>query len=286
MEAKLQDLAPFGLTAAQVSAYSYLLLREAATAPEVASGAGIPRNRAYEILDSLAALGLVQTLSGNKRHFKALPIGPYLTRQIQERESELAKLRERAPQVERDLQPAVESLGFLGDFATWRGRTHVTSAAARILREASVSLHIFASPVVTHRWLTPFFGDVLEQRHGEGLDVRLIVTLCSSPDFDPLLAVPYRLVTGGGALAKIVADRRVVLIRTSDGGKDDAAYEIRNEGMADESIAFFEHFWTCDEVGGNGARPAPRNVAPRPSAPPSSAPRSSAPHPVPTEKPG
>lgn len=244
MDPRLADLATFGLGEAQIAAYSYLLKRDATTAPEVATGAGIPRNRAYEILDGLAALGLVQVVAGAKRHYKALPIGPFLARKIGEAQSGLDRLKERAPVLERELAPKVDSHGFLGAFATWRG-AHVQSAAERLLKDAKESIHVAGPPVAVHRWLTPLFGDLLEKRRAGGLDVRLLVTLCDNPTFDPLLDVPHRLASAGGGVTKLVVDRRMLFVRATDGRKDDEAYELRHEGLAAEAVSLFEHLWGC-----------------------------------------
>lgn len=244
MDPRLADLSTFGLTEPQIAAYSYLLKRDATTAPEVATGAGIPRNRAYEILDGLAALGLVQVVAGAKRHYKALPIGPFLARKIGEAQSGLDRLKERAPGLERELAPKVDSQGFLGAFATWRG-AHVQAAAERLLKDAQEAIHVSAPPVAVHRWLTPLFGDLLERRRADGLDVRLLVTLCEHATFDPLLDVSYKLVPAGGGIAKLVIDRRVLFVRATDGRKDDEAYELRHEGLAAEAVSIFDHFWAC-----------------------------------------
>ncbi|MHB8586216.1 MAG: TrmB family transcriptional regulator [Thermoplasmatota archaeon] len=246
MDPKPQELANFGLTDTQIAVYRYLLLRDCATAPEVASGAQLPRNRSYEILDSLAALGLVQCLVGNKRQFRALPIGPFIEKTIQDREKELSFLRERAPQLERELKPQSESIGYLGEASMWRGRAHVTSATHRVLREAHESLLLQAPPSMIHRWLTPIFGDVLEARHREGLEVRLLATQVMAPGFDALLDIPVRTVSIGGPVARIVADRQVLLRRTTNGGAEDIAYEVRNEALAEEALALFEHLWACE----------------------------------------
>lgn len=244
MDPRLADLATFGLNDAQVAAYVYLLKRDTASAPEVATGAGLPRNRAYEILDGLAALGIVQVLAGARRHYKALPLGPYLGRKIVEAQGSLDRLKERAPAIERELAPQIDSAGFLGAFASWRG-AHVQAAAERILRQARETLHISGPPISIHRFIVPLLGEICERRRADGVDVRLLVTLCEHDTFDPLLDVPYRTVPGGGSVTKIIADRSVALVRATDGRKDEEAYEMRHEGLASEAVSLFEHLWAC-----------------------------------------
>lgn len=67
-----QSLIPLGLTAYEAAAYLALLSRGSQTPPEIATRAKLPRQRVYDVLDSLAAKGLCVEYGANPKCFSAV----------------------------------------------------------------------------------------------------------------------------------------------------------------------------------------------------------------------
>lgn len=86
-------LVEHGLTEYQARVYLALLDFPALNAGALAKAAQIPRNRLYEVLEELQAMGLVEIILDETRRYRAHPLSAYLDRSVNE-------LRDRIDRIE------------------------------------------------------------------------------------------------------------------------------------------------------------------------------------------
>mgnify|MGYP001588345074 CR=1 FL=1 len=73
MEVLSSMLKKFGLNTSEAKVYITLLVLEDAKASEIAKRANVPRNKLYEIADSLNKKGFVEIIPEKIRKFRAVP---------------------------------------------------------------------------------------------------------------------------------------------------------------------------------------------------------------------
>lgn len=109
-EATIDQLTSLGLTRYEAAAYLALLGRRGFTPAQVAQRAGIPRQRIYDVLASLAARGLCIERHGAQRSYHAIDPQAGLTALLEEqqrqRESEAARQQSQAVALLQALGPA------------------------------------------------------------------------------------------------------------------------------------------------------------------------------------
>jgi sugar-specific transcriptional regulator TrmB len=99
----LERLQRLGLTSYEARAYLALLRRDTSTAAETARLAGLPRQRVYDVLQSLVEKGLASTRPGRAVKYAATPPEHAL-------ESLVAQHRQQLAELERDTASILESL--------------------------------------------------------------------------------------------------------------------------------------------------------------------------------
>lgn len=95
-ETDLADLVALGMTQYEAKGYLGLLGREQATPTEVARVTGLPRQRAYDVLATLAERGLVAPVPGKAVAYRAKPPEQVLDRLVSLRRAALARQQELA----------------------------------------------------------------------------------------------------------------------------------------------------------------------------------------------
>ncbi|GAA1148899.1 TrmB family transcriptional regulator [Ornithinicoccus hortensis] len=95
-ETDLADLVALGLTQYEAKGYLGLLGREQATPTEVARVTGLPRQRTYDVLATLAERGLVAPVPGKAVAYRAMPPEQVLDRLVSLRRAALARQQELA----------------------------------------------------------------------------------------------------------------------------------------------------------------------------------------------
>jgi sugar-specific transcriptional regulator TrmB len=96
-------LVELGLTSYEASAYLAMTRRRSATAPEIARLSQLPRQRVYDVLESLVARGLASASPGRPARYIAVSPGDAV-------DALLATHRERLEQLERDAAETVARL--------------------------------------------------------------------------------------------------------------------------------------------------------------------------------
>jgi sugar-specific transcriptional regulator TrmB len=108
-DSRLDPLVDLGLTRYEASAYLALIRRNRATGAEVARLAELPRQRIYDVLDSLAARGLATVQPGRPARFTARPPQEAVELLLREHRQRLERLEHDAARTAEELHPAYEA---------------------------------------------------------------------------------------------------------------------------------------------------------------------------------
>jgi len=172
-----EDLLAFGLTEHQALAYRALVKLGSATAREVADTGGIPRNRAYEVLEALQTLDLVDVTLDEKRRFTAKPLAPYVDRflgNLQARTSALKEARESLLQ-KYDVAEG-DGLSASGQIRMVRGRQPNVQAICGMVGRATRRVEAILDPATLRLLVaSPGFLESLTRLHHSGGRVLLLV---------------------------------------------------------------------------------------------------------------
>jgi predicted transcriptional regulator len=111
---QLEELTNLGLTRYEASVYLSLLERQDFTPSQIATRAQVPRQRIYDVLNSLCARGLcIERHSGRQRLFQAVDPSQALPTLLQEKqrqyETELARQQQQAVKLVAALTPLYQS---------------------------------------------------------------------------------------------------------------------------------------------------------------------------------
>lgn len=107
--ANVAGLVDLGLTRYEARAYVALVARPDATPAEIARDAPIPRQRAYDVLASLAERGVVVQVPGQSLRYRAQPPDRVAERLIAVRRREVDRLAETVPALAEALLPLYRS---------------------------------------------------------------------------------------------------------------------------------------------------------------------------------
>lgn len=108
-DSHLASLVELGLTRYEAGAYRALIRRNRATGAEAARLARLPRQRIYDVLDSLVARGLVTVQPGRPARFVARPPREAVELLLREHRLRLERLELDATQTVEELHPAYEA---------------------------------------------------------------------------------------------------------------------------------------------------------------------------------
>src|SRR5262245_4437475 len=109
----LERLVRLGLTQYEARAYLALVRRDGSTPGEVATLAGVPRPRIYDVLHSLVAKGLAVERPGHTAKYLASPPAAAMERLVVAHRQQMESLEADAQSVADELTPAFQE-----------GRTH------------------------------------------------------------------------------------------------------------------------------------------------------------------
>lgn len=139
-----------GLTTYEAKGYLALIGRGAATPAEIARLAGIPRQRAYDVLASLSERGVVAEVPGNGRRYRAQPPDQVTDRLLAVRRRDLDRLAESTTDLAARLLPrfvAGRSHGEPLDYVeVLRDRQHAVERVEQLWAGAEDEVLTFVSP--------------------------------------------------------------------------------------------------------------------------------------------
>lgn len=173
---RLSVLLEHGLGEHQAKAYLALLEHPSIPAGALARSAQVPRNRLYEVLEELQAMGLAEIILGETRHYRALPFTNFLDRTLGDLRERVERIESQRSYLAKAFQPP--ELGESADLDAGStravlSRRAVARDADRIVASAQTSLTVSGSEggwerVVQH--LAPRVRDGLD-----GLDLHIIL---------------------------------------------------------------------------------------------------------------
>ncbi|HVL87144.1 MAG TPA: helix-turn-helix domain-containing protein [Candidatus Thermoplasmatota archaeon] len=179
---RLSALIGLGLSDAEAGVFLALLDHGSLPAGLVAKASRLPRNRAYETLESLHGKGLIEILPGRVRQFRARPVSEFLDTRIEECAETIRELQGRRPFAEAVFVPAQTQEADSGG-STSRillGRRAVAREIDRLLGSAKERVVAAASA---------------------GGSERLLLRLAAAAERDPSLAfevvLPHAAATAG-----------------------------------------------------------------------------------------
>lgn len=239
----LHRMVALGLNTYEAKAYLALVLRESWAASDLATQAGIPRQRIYDVLSRLVQRGLARDRPGRVTRYSATDPDTAIQRLISVQRQELDELSTRSQDLALTLRQAWE-----------RGQGDAEAPVrAEVLREAALAAGRSRELVGSARaelcvlvpaqegWLVPD-ADAVARLHEDGGLVRLLVQgpvehLGALRDAGAQVRS-----TDHAAMGLVLADRRAMLVRlTSAGGATDLVVE--HEAMAASLQATFDQAW-------------------------------------------
>lgn len=254
-----QELTQLGLTAYEAGAYLALLTRSELTSAEVAARAGIPRQRVYDVLGTLAAKGLCLARDQTPRAYVAADPGVALDLLARERGEALLRQREEgqalAARLARELGPIFASGRGQDDPLAYvevlSGPTRIAHRALALAQDAarSVTSCITRPIILSLEQNTTFMQAPL----GRGLAYRALCDEATLADADVrnLLAglepqgLQVRVVPVLPLKMQAFDDETVLLSMQDPAGGPPSftAVVIRNRGVVSMLGLAFAHLW-------------------------------------------
>lgn len=185
-------LQQIGLNAYEARSYLVLIGHPRFKALELAARAHVPRQKIYEVLDSLVEKGFAQVVQEKTKLFSAvepaLAVPAYLSRKRKALEQELSDQSRSAAILVEDLGRAyLEGQGERGTLDFLRIVNEPAQAAAqyrRMLAEVSSEYLEFARPPYA---VDPVDENLVRQAHARGARCRLLFEAASAGDYGQLL---------------------------------------------------------------------------------------------------
>lgn len=249
-----ETLTELGLNQYETKAYLAIVRRDSATPAEVADLAGIPRQRAYDVLRSLAEHGLVATVPSNQLRYAAIAPDPAISELVDRRRQQQSALEQRSAALRSELAE-IWSRGRhheapLRYIEVLRDRDAVAARTSRLLDEVRDEFLALVRPPY---FAVPEADDDLANAHL----VRSIYER-SALDDAPMRDFLARSAAAGEQariadslpLKMVIADRRLVVIHLPDPVADENQYTmllVDHPELAGAMAAVFETVWTTAE---------------------------------------
>ena len=227
-DGRLPDLMELGLTMYEARAYLALIRRESYTAAQLARAAGVPRQRIYDVLESLVRQRLAIVRPGRVASYRAIAPDLAVGRLVDERREALGRLEQVADRLAGALAPTWSDGRTQADPLDYvevlRDPRAITTRFTQIQRQARNELLCFAKPA--------FFGVPSDNTEGlrvtrrlsrSGGSVRTVYTADILGDKDTLDMVLRFAEAGEGVrvadelpLKLVIADQSLVLFDMAD----------------------------------------------------------------------
>jgi sugar-specific transcriptional regulator TrmB len=252
-----QRLQGLGLNAYEARSYLVLLGHPRFKALELAARAHVPRQKIYEVLDSLLEKGFASVIQDRTKLFSAIPpdqaLPTYLARRSQALEAELAEQSKAAGEMVEDLMAAYtegqEGSGALEVLRIVHDPAQTAVRFRKMLTEAAREYLEFSRP--------PYAADPLEaeqviQARARGVDCRVLVEQGTLDDAHARFLNSYQ--DAGVAVRRIarvpmkmaLLDGQRGLLALVDPVTTKptwAAVVFEHQGMAEALKSVFEDYW-------------------------------------------
>ena len=119
----ISRLKNFGMTANEAKIYAALLSTNVEKASEIARATRIPRNKVYEVAESLGKKGFIEILPEKVTKFRAIPLDTVIRFQIENFQSKIKMMEETKSEMSRYIERAMKkSVGEEGYFAVYKSK--------------------------------------------------------------------------------------------------------------------------------------------------------------------
>lgn len=247
-----------GLNAYEARSYLVLVGHPRFKALELAARAHVPRQKIYEVLDSLVEKGFAQVVQERTKLFSAVPpdeaVPSYFARRARDLEMELTEQAASAENTVKDLMAAyAEGQGGRGTLDFLRIVSDPRQAAAqfrRMLSEATSEYLEFSRPPYA---VDPLDAEQVIQARGRGVTCRLLVEHGTLDEAHQRFLDDYR--AAGAEVRQIekvpmkmaVVDSRCGLLALLDPVITKPTWTsmmFEHEGMAEAMKSLFENYWS------------------------------------------
>lgn len=244
----LHRMLALGLNTYEAKAYLAMVLRQSWVAGELATQAGIPRQRIYDVLARLVERGLALDRPGRVTRFSAVDPDTAIQRLIAVQRQELDQLSTRSQDLALALrrtwergqeEPAAEVR-----VEVLREQALATVRAREVVESATSELSVLVPG--REPWVLPDASSVARVLDAGGT-VRLLLQSSPAGDrADDLAALREAgaevRVVGHARLGLVLADRRtvVVCLDSADGTTD---LVVEHEALAASLQLTFDHYW-------------------------------------------
>lgn len=173
-------LREIGLSEYQAKAYISLLDEGISTAKEVASSAGIPQSRVYEVLDSLETKGFLKIQPGRPKKFGPLDpdtaIEQFCAYKQREQTTELEKIRTNGREFAEMVAKNGTRQSEVDTDIGWShpNRHYILERLEELTEQSQSEVLMITTPKSFERILT-HHGTLLEEKDSDGVDIRAIV---------------------------------------------------------------------------------------------------------------
>ncbi len=168
-----------GLNQYESKIYLALLNEKSATASEVSSKAGIPRPRAYDVLEKLSKEGFVSVQPGRPVRFLANPVEEAFEALKNKRKQEHLKSLEQLDKIKENLNKKIKSIkkdDYLNasDFVyVMKKRNNINSKIEALINNAQQSIHIAGEEEELKDKILAY-APVLEKASERGVKIHII----------------------------------------------------------------------------------------------------------------
>jgi len=252
-----QRLQTMGLNAYEARSYLVLVGHPRFKALELAARSHVPRQKIYEVLDSLVEKGFAQVIQEKTKLFSAIPpdqaIPSFLARRAQELEHELADQEQAAKAMVDELMSSYsegqEGRGTLDFLRIVSDPRQGASQFRKMLSDAKTEyLEFSRAPYATD----PVDAELVIEARARGVSCRLLAERGPLDDVHEDLLEQYRSAgvevrrTGKVPLKMALFDRREGLIALLDPVITKPTWTsvvFEHEGMAEAMLILFEDYW-------------------------------------------
>ena len=253
---RLQDI---GLNAYESRAFLVLIGHSSFKALEVAGRANIPRQKIYEVLDSLVEKGFVRVVQGKAKQFSAvepkLALEGYLNRKKDGFQREWQERQRLAGMLGEDLETVFDSgnrgHGPLNYLRIVADTNQIVEEYRRMLSQSQTEYLEFARPPYG---VHPGREPAVRQLAGRGVECRLLFTDQSGDDRGDaasLIAAGAQIRVNPSLPMKLaIFDNQRGMISLDDpvvGHSQFTALVFEHESMASAMRSLFEDFWKSSE---------------------------------------
>lgn len=233
-----------GLNQYESKIYLALIGENSATASEISAKAGIPRPRAYDVLEKLSKEGFVSIQPGRPVRFLANPVNEAFEALKNKQQKEHEKKLEQIEKIRKTLNTKIKTIKpeeqfNASDFVyVMKKRNNINSKIESLINNAQESIHLAGDEDELKDKITNY-ADALKKASDRGVKIH-IITPKSRDIRERAKAYSARVKEKNHNHRFIVADDNVMLFLTPKGENQEVGAWIKSPFVAKNLKAMFE----------------------------------------------